>query len=876
MAKISVIIPSYNAIDYLESCVRSVMNQTLKDIEIIIVDDGSKDESVALMDQLAAEDSRVQVIHKANSGYGNSMNQGIAKATGDYIGIVESDDWIMENMYEKLYALTEDGTVDVVKSNFWDCFDENDGKITKIVNRERENMPDVDEAFTVREYPEILWGHPSIWTGIYRREFLLKNNIVFKEAKGGGWVDNPFFFETLSCAKKIKWTKVPYYCYRKTNDNSSSVGYDLKIPFERMCDNLDSLDKCQHNDEEILKFAYARALMYLVGATCEPHYDRNKDYARPYMQQMLDKMNPDIIMDDFNIWDQKTFLKYRSPLDTMMPKTSKVLIYNWVPFDNPGKVGGGVTIYCRNLIAALLKYRPDVQVYFISSGWAYDISKEECYVRKIDNEFGERCRSYEIVNSPVPAPQDMLFANPEVAFANPELKETFAKFLDQHGPFNNIHFNNIEGLSFDILSLKKDYPDTKFIFSLHNYVPLCMTGFYFQRHNHCNCVPGRTAEECGKCIPRKNVRNYTQEMIDRGRTNIYDPLRYDEYGWVSHFGFDKLTDVKEPEYFKKFVDGATAAINEYVDVVLAVSEKVKQIAIDNGIKTDKVITSYIGTKVASYQMGQSNAEIGEYLKVGYLGSNLGYEEKGYPFLIDSLSKLDEKYAKKIDLVLTTTTQGKDDYIREKLEKFHSIEIIHGYSHGDLPRILRGVNLGIIPVLWEDNLPQVAIEMVAMGVPVLSSSAGGPSELCSSKLFKFEGGNTTDFLKKLTHLVENPSVISTYWDYHSGLVTNKMHCEEMERIFELPEKPQVVVSLEDYSKLLEENEFLYKHFQGETRVDEEGIRHRDWQIGEVSRERDELRGQRDYLQYSLDETRKSATYKIGRALTWLPRKIRGDK
>ena len=143
-------------------------------------------------------------------------------------------------------------------------------------------------------------------------------------------------------------------------------------------------------------------------------------------------------------------------------------------------------------------------------------------------------------------------------------------------------------------------------------------------------------------------------------------------------------------------------------------------------------------------------------------------------------------------------------------------------------------------------------------------------------------------------MDNPSVINTYWDYHTGLVTNKMHCEEMERIFELPEKPQAVVSLEDYSKLLEENEFLYKHFEGEVRVDEEGIRHRDWQISEISRERDELRmqrdwqiseisrerdelrKQRDYLQYVIDETRKSITYKIARLITWLPRKIRGDK
>ena len=208
--------------------------------------------------------------------------------------------------------------------------------------------------------------------------------------------------------------------------------------------------------------------------------------------------------------------------------------------------------------------------------------------------------------------------------------------------------------------------------------------------------------------------------------------------------------------------------------------------------------------------------------------------------------------------------------------FHSVEIIHGYSHSDLSNILRGVNLGIIPVLWEDNLPQVAIEMVALGVPVLSSDAGGASELCSSNLFKFKSGNKKDFLQKLTYFVKNPEQIKSYWEYHTGLVTNKMHCEEIEKIFELPEKPVITLTLDDYSNLIAENEFLYKHFQGEVRIDEEGIRHRDWQIGEIQRERDEIREQRDHLQYVIDETRNSVTYKTGRALTWLPRKIRGDK
>lgn len=870
MAKISVIIPIYNEEKYLEKCVKSVMDQTLTDIEIICVDDGSTDNSVQMMDQFAQEDSRVKVIHKENSGYGNSMNRGLKAATGDYIGIVESDDYIVKDMYEKLYSLTENGSVDVVKGNFWDCYDEKDGSITKVENRERSNMPDVKEAFILREYPQILWGHPSIWTGIYRREFLMENHIKFKEVKGGGWVDNPFFFTTLCKAKSIKWTKEPFYCYRKTNAASSSSGYDLRLPFDRMMDNLKVVEENHYNDEEILKFMYARALMYLCGATEEPHYAYKEDYARPFMREMLKKMNPDVIMDDFNVWDQKTYLKYLSPLQTMMPKTTKILIYNWVPFDNPGKVGGGVTIYCKNLVETILRYRPDVQVYFLSSGWAYDVTTTKCYFRKLPNVFGDRCRSFEIVNSPVPAAQDMLFYNPEFAFKCEELKDVFSDFIEKNGPFSNIHFNNIEGLSLDVFDLKKKYPDTKFIYSMHNYVPICMTGFYFRRDKHCNCSPNHTAEDCGKCIDRDDNRKIRTQMVNRAKVNIPNVERYNDDRWALKFGFEKLDLIRDESLLYEFTVRAKKAINENMDVVLAVSDRVRVLAEENGIDPKLLKTSYIGTKIAGYQVGHSTAAENEYFRVVYLGSHLNYEEKGYPFLLDSLEKLDEEHASKIDLVLTTTTLGKDEYVKEKLKKLHSVEIIHGYTHADLPNILRGAQLGIIPVLWEDNLPQVAIEMVSLGVPILCSSAGGASELCSSEKFRFEGGNTEDFLEKLAYFTEHQEAVKDYWKYHNGLVTMKMHFDEIAKIFELPEAPKATIDIEDYSDLLAENEFLYRNFNGEHNAN---VPSEEYE--RLRRENNELRNRAEDLQYRLDETWKSKSFKIGRAITSVARKIRGE-
>lgn len=877
MIKVSIIVPIYNAEKYLEQCLESIRVQTLKDIEIICVDDGSTDKSPEIMDNFKKSDNRFVVIHKENGGNGHSMNAGLSVAKGEYVGCVEADDYIEPNMFEKLYMHSNEGEIDIVKSNFWNCYEEKDGSIRKDINQERSNMPNSLQPFTIRECPQILWGHPSIWSAIYKRSLIEDNHIKFKQAKGGGWVDNPFFFDTMCCAKSIIWTSRPFYNYRTEVEGSSSKGYDFSIPFDRMMDNLEVLAKRNCEDEETLKFAYARALMYLCGAIKESDYEGKEVLFYTKAREMLEKINSTVIRDDFNVYDKKTFLQYKSPLKSIYKNRKKILIYNWVPFDNPNGIGGGVTVYCKNLIQTIIKNRPDVDVYFLSSGWAYDISRKECFIRKINNMFGDRCKSYEIVNSPVPAPQDMLFGNPEVAFKSEMLKDTIRKFIIKYGDFQAIHFNNMEGLSLDIFDLKKEFQDTKFIFSLHNYVPMCMTGFYFNRYKHINCVPNCTVEDCDKCIDRSDMRNYANEMIERGRVNYHGIMDKSlEYEWSDYFEFDRLSLKKGAENFIEFKKRATSALNENMDSILAVSKRVFDIAVDNGIMGDKLMLSYIGTRVAEFQIGRSNSEIGKYFKIAYLGSNLDYEEKGYPFLLESLEQVDKRYASNIDLILTTTTQGQDEVIRKKLKNFHNVEIIHGYSHADLNKILTGANLGIIPVLWEDNLPQVAIEMVAFGVPILCSSAGGASELTESERFKFEAGNTSDFLSKLYDILDGNVDVQEFWENHHGLCTNQKHYEQVEEIYELGKAQSVVLSTEEISELLEENTFLYSHFVEENvqnyRNDIEHFRN------ENNRLRNELNStikERDDLGWRLTETRKSISYKIAMALTAIPRKLKGN-
>lgn len=110
---ISVIVPIYNREAYLETCIQSIVNQTFANLEIILVDDGSTDHSSQICDKWAEKDSRIQVIHKSNGGASSARNAGLRKASGEFIGFVDSDDYIEPSMYETLYDLLHESTVKV-------------------------------------------------------------------------------------------------------------------------------------------------------------------------------------------------------------------------------------------------------------------------------------------------------------------------------------------------------------------------------------------------------------------------------------------------------------------------------------------------------------------------------------------------------------------------------------------------------------------------------------------------------------------------------------------------------------------------------------------------------------------------------------------
>ncbi|WP_052211986.1 glycosyltransferase family 2 protein [Anaerovibrio lipolyticus] len=216
MPNISVVVPVYNVEKYLSECLDSLVNQTLKDIEIVCVNDGSTDNSLDILNSYAEKDSRIRIISTENHGYGHAMNTGFGAATGDYIGILESDDFTASNMYEELYKTAVANDADIVKSNYWNY---RGGK--KELARSLKDGP-YDKVFSPRHDTIQIFSYtPSIWSAIYRREFIVENGIRFNETPGASFQDTSFNFMVLSCADRVVLKKDAYICYRRDNESSS-------------------------------------------------------------------------------------------------------------------------------------------------------------------------------------------------------------------------------------------------------------------------------------------------------------------------------------------------------------------------------------------------------------------------------------------------------------------------------------------------------------------------------------------------------------------------------------------------------------------------------------------------------------------------------
>lgn len=238
MAKVSIIMPACNVENFIEECMDSIIHQTLEDIEIICVDDGSTDTTGKILDTYASKDKRIKVIHKENSGYGNSMNIGLDNASGEYIGIIETDDFADPDMFEKLYAVAKQNDADVVKSNYYTYVSKPEPTSTfleVLAPFEKYNT-----IFCPLEFQDIYRVKPCIWTGLYRRSMIIEHAIRFNETPGASYQDTSFAFKIWTSANRVILVKDAYLHYRTDNSNSS-VKSSAKIFC--LCDEYAEMDR---------------------------------------------------------------------------------------------------------------------------------------------------------------------------------------------------------------------------------------------------------------------------------------------------------------------------------------------------------------------------------------------------------------------------------------------------------------------------------------------------------------------------------------------------------------------------------------------------------------------------------------------------------
>jgi hypothetical protein len=264
---VSVVVPTYNVERYLDQCLTSIQMQPFANIEVICVNDGSTDGSLDIMREHAAHDPRVRVIDKPNAGYGAACNTGIDAATGDYVAIVEPDDYLTGDMFGDLLAFADSldgGPVDIVKSSYWRIFNAGTPNELRTVCLYQGRVNPPSQPFAIGDGVALLEHHPSIWTALYRKEFLDEKHVRFREYPGAAWADNPFLVETLCQTDRIAYVNRPYYNYREDTEEKlvASTRRDPLLPIKRWNDMQDIVESLGVTDRRVLAAQTKRGINY--------------------------------------------------------------------------------------------------------------------------------------------------------------------------------------------------------------------------------------------------------------------------------------------------------------------------------------------------------------------------------------------------------------------------------------------------------------------------------------------------------------------------------------------------------------------------------------------------------------------------------------
>lgn len=261
MPKISIIVAAYNVDKYLEQCINSIVSQSLRDIEIIIVNDGSTDNTRSVIEKFQKNDERIIVINQENSGISKVRNIGLGKATGEFVLFVDGDDWIQHDSLLKLYNLAKIEKADVVCFNFFYAY-----KDKNIICNDFKVFDKLDSHEFIKA-TLLLDISPVIWAKLLRREFLVDNMIKCPEYVAFG-EDMVTSVNIALNSKKVAFLNEPLYFYRQREGSISKELSEKVLTIEKAVEFigelLDKYDKMNIFMDEYKYIVYRNMYYYLV------------------------------------------------------------------------------------------------------------------------------------------------------------------------------------------------------------------------------------------------------------------------------------------------------------------------------------------------------------------------------------------------------------------------------------------------------------------------------------------------------------------------------------------------------------------------------------------------------------------------------------
>lgn len=219
---VTVIMPSLNVATYIEESVKSVLSQTLNNIEILCIDAGSNDGTLDILQRLVENDERIRLINSDRKSYGYQVNIGIQQAQGKYLAIVETDDYIDEGMYERLYNVAENESAEIVKSDYYAYRTQQDGTrffVKRMLHLDSELY---NRVFNPIEEGNVACDDWFLWNGIYKTDFIRANDITLSETAGAAFQDIGFLYKTNAVATRVVYLRDAFYRYCVDREGSSS------------------------------------------------------------------------------------------------------------------------------------------------------------------------------------------------------------------------------------------------------------------------------------------------------------------------------------------------------------------------------------------------------------------------------------------------------------------------------------------------------------------------------------------------------------------------------------------------------------------------------------------------------------------------------